>query len=147
MSCILRVSGSNLDVEALLSLVDLKPDRVWRCGEPRRASKPEGRRHDHSGATFVASNADFCEFDKQVDEATSYLERHCQQMASMASFEGVQDTTLDFGIELRDVAIHSDVLPVRFLKAAAEAGVSVELSHYPCSETEIESEQVGAQNP
>lgn len=146
MSCILRVSGSELNVDALLSIVDLKPDRIWRRGEPRRASKPQGKRHDHSGTTFVASEAGFDEFGLQLDEATSYLETHGRQIASMASFDGVQDATLDFGIALRDVLIHSDILPVRFLKAAAEAGISVELSHYPCSEEKNQSEQAEAPN-
>ena len=134
MSCILRVSGAELDVDALLGAVDLKPDRVWRRGEPRRASKPEGKRHECSGATFVASDADFDEFDQQLNDAPSYLEAHCREIASMAAFEGVQDVILDFGIEFREVPIHSDILPLEFLKAAAEAGISVELSHYPCSE-------------
>lgn len=134
MSCILRVSGAELNVDALLNIVDLKPDRIWRRGEPRRTSKPEGKRHDHSGASFVASDADFSEFGQQIEEATSYLENHARHIASMVSFDGVQDATLDFGIELRDVAIHSDILPVRFLKAVAGVGIAVELSHYPCSE-------------
>jgi hypothetical protein len=64
----------------------------------------------------------------------------------MASFEGVEDATLDLGIELRDVAIHSDILPVRFFKAVAGVEVAVELSHYPCSEEEIQSEQAAAPN-
>lgn len=147
MSCILRVSGAELNVEALLCIVDLKPDRIWRRGEPGRASKPEGKRHDHSGATFVASDADFDEFEEQIEEATCYLETHCRQIASIASFEGVQHATLDIGIALRDVAIHSDILPLRFLRAAADAGISVELSHYPCSEEKNQSEQGVAPQP
>lgn len=107
---------------------------------------PDGERYDHSGATFVASEANFDEFGLQLDEATSYLETHGQKIASMASFEGVQDSTLDFGIALRDSLFHSDILPVRFLKAAAAAGISVELSHYPGSEERIQSEEADAPN-
>jgi len=141
MSCILRICGDELDVDALLSVVDLEPDHVWRRGEPRRVSKPEGKRHEHSGVTFVASNSDFSEFNQQIDEATCYLDTHRVQITAMTSFEGVQHAILDFGIELRDVAIHSDILPLRFLKAAVETGVSVELSHYPCCDNENQSEQ------
>ena len=147
MSCILRICGDELNVNALLSIVDLAPDRVWRRGEPRRAIKPEGKCHEQSGVTFVASDADFGEFSQQIEEATSYLEDNSVQIAAMASFEGVQYAILDFGIELRDVAIHSDILPLRFLKAAAGTGVSVELSHYPCSENENQSEQDGGGQP
>ncbi|MBL9176521.1 MAG: hypothetical protein JNM65_00570 [Verrucomicrobiaceae bacterium] len=59
-------------------------------------------------------------FGQQPDEATSYLETHVRQIASMASFEGLQDAILDFGIGFHNVAIHSDILHLRFLKAAAE---------------------------
>ena len=128
MSCILRVSGAELDVDTLISIVDLKPDRIWRRGEPSRASKPEGKRYDHSGATFVASVADFGEFGQQLDAATSYLEIQCRQIASMASFDDVQDATLDFGIELRNVAVHHDVLPFRFLKATGSLSVALSVA-------------------
>jgi hypothetical protein len=140
MSCILRICGDELDVDALLSSADLEPDRVWCRGEPQRASKPEGKCYDHSGVTFVASASEFCEFDQQIDEATRYLEIHRDQIAAMTLFEGVQHAILDFGIVLRDVAIHSDILPLRFLKAAVATGVSVELSHYPCSENKTQNE-------
>lgn len=143
MSCILRVYGKDLNIDSLLAIIDLEYDRVWRRGESRQASKSGGKRHDHSGMTFVASDADFSDFGQQVDETTNYLESYGDQIVIIASFEGVQTAVLDFGIELRDVAIHSDVLPLRFLRAAAEAGVSVGLSHYPCPDHGSQSEQSG----
>ena len=83
----------------------------------------------------------------QVDEATSFLEAHSVQIAAMVSFEGVQDATLDFGIALHDVLIHSDILTARFLKAVALTGLAVELSHYQCSAEDNQSEQVMAHQP
>ena len=65
----------------------------------------------------------------------------------MVTFEGVEDLRLDFGVEFRDVAIHGDFLPNHFLRAAGNAGVSVLLSHYPCSEEDNQSEQAGAGQP
>ncbi|WP_200273249.1 hypothetical protein [Luteolibacter pohnpeiensis] len=141
------MSRAELNVDALLSIVDLKPDRIWHRGEFRRASKPEGEKYNDSGITFVASIADFDEFRLQLDEATSYLETHEQQIAVITSFEGVQEATLDFGIELCDAWIHSDILPPRFLRAAAVSGISVELSHYPKSEDKYNSKQGAAPNP
>lgn len=121
--------------------LEARSDLASRRTSPGQQARRE--RHDHSGATFVASDADFDEFEEQIEEATCYLETHCRQIASIASFEGVQHATLDFGIALRDVSIHSDILPLRFLKAAADAGISVELSHYPCSE-EKKSKRIGS---
>jgi hypothetical protein len=142
MSCILRVSGDELNVDALLRVVGLQPDRVWRRGEPRRASKPDGKRNESSGVTFVASDADYREFSLQLDEATEFLEDNRAQIAAMASFEGVQHAILDFGIELRDVPFHSDILTPQFLMAVAGMGLAVELSHYPCRAEDQQSEQV-----
>jgi hypothetical protein len=42
--------------------------------------------------------------------------------------------------------IHSDILTPRFLRAAAIAGVAVELSHYPCNNEENPSEQAAPSN-
>jgi hypothetical protein len=103
MSCILRVSGGQLDVDALLASVRLTPDRVWNCGEPRARSKPDGKCYEDSGVTYLASDADFGDFDKQVEEATRFLEDHSTQIAGIVTFKGVEEATLDFGIELRDV--------------------------------------------
>ena len=136
MSCILRVSGEHLDVDALLSSVDLRPDNLWHRGEPRFKSKLNGKTHAHSGANFVASHADFCEFQLQIEDAIIFLEDHAEKIAFILAFEGIEHASLDFGIELRDMGTHSDILPPRFLKAAGNSGVTVELSHYPCTKDE-----------
>lgn len=143
MSCILRVSGAELDVEALLRVVGLEPDRVWRRGEPQRASKPEGKRNESSGVSFVASDADFDEFGLQIAEATKFLEDNSVRIAAMASFEGVEHAILDFGIKLLAVPFHSDILTPRFLMAVAGTGIAVELSHYPCRAEDQQSEPAG----
>jgi len=145
MSCIFRVCGDNLDIESLLSIVALQPDRVWRRGEPRRKNKDKV--HTFSGATFTASGADFSEFDVQVEDATRFLEDNHQDVLTMVAFEGVEDVRLDFGIEFRDVAIHGDFLPNHFLRAAGAAGISVLLSHYPCPDEDDQSEQAGTGQP
>jgi hypothetical protein len=147
MSCILRVSGAQLDVDALLASVRLIPDRVWHRGEPRLESRPNGKCHEHSGATFLASGADFGDFDRQIEEATRFLEDHSTQIAGIVTFKDVEAATLDFGIELRDVMIHRDILAPRFLRAAALAGVAVELSHYPCNHEEESSKQRADRTP
>ena len=138
MSCIFRVCGNKLDIESLLSIVALKPDRVWRRGEPRR--KNNDKVHTLSGATFTASGADFSEFDVQVEDATRFLEDNHQDILTMVTFEGVEDVRLDFGIEFRDIAIHGDFLPNHFLRAAGGAGVSVLLSHYPCPDEDDQNQ-------
>lgn len=72
MSCLLRVSGKALDIEALLSSLPLIADRHWKKGDPRRVAKSS---HESSGANFLVSDADLDEFGKQVAEATPFLLR------------------------------------------------------------------------
>lgn len=130
MSCILRVSGEFLDTSALLSIVDLEPNRIWQKGEPRLKSRPNGLLNKSSGVTFIASNASFRDFDTQLLEATEFLNRNQDCLERIRNFPSVDDMTLDFGIALRDVAIQSDRLTPEFLRAASSTGVAVELSHY-----------------
>lgn len=97
MSSILRISGQSLDIGALLSLHSLPFDRIWRKGEPRIL---KGKLHSDSGASFLASDADLDEFDRQVSEATDYLEQHAPVIAKMVEYPGVQNAVLDFGFSL-----------------------------------------------
>lgn len=134
MSCILRVFGSSLNVEALLAQTALEPDRVWKKGEPRFKTKPDGETLNNSNASFLASEADMSEFDIQTREASFFLEKNHSEIRKMVVFPGVEEVVLDFGVELRDYAIHSDYLPPKLIQVAAQAGIGLELSHYyPCS--------------
>ncbi|GMU46170.1 MAG: hypothetical protein AMXMBFR26_09520 [Porticoccaceae bacterium] len=138
MSCVLRVSGEALDVDALLSEVSLQPDKIWRNGESRFGGKIES----DSGANFLVSEADLNQFDVQLQEATEFLEQQATVVAKIASFPGVESAVLDFGIEVRaGFVAQFDHLPRQFIQAAVKAGISVELSHYVCSEDEEIQEQ------
>ena len=139
MACYLRVIGESLDIDALLRDLVMKADRVWHRGEPRFRTKIDGEVHRYSGASFVASDADMSEFEVQMKEATHFLNQNSLDIERIVGFPGAEQVALDFGIELRDVAIHSDLLTPPFLKAAGALGIAVELSHYPCVNDEQES--------
>jgi hypothetical protein len=134
MSCILRVFGSSLNVDALLAQSALKPDRVWKKGEPRFKTKPNDKALVCSGASFVASEAGLSDFDAQAEEAGIFLERNFEEIRKIVGFPDVEGAVLDFGIKLRDVAVHCDYLSPKLIQLAARAGIGIELSHYPCSE-------------
>jgi len=133
MSCILRVSGEALDIDALMSGLALSADRTWRTGETR--SKIAGRVHTNSGANFIASNADLDAFTQQVADATAFLESNLPAIAKLASFPGVEQVTLDFGTALLEgnVTMFS-YLPPLLVRLAAQANIGIEISHYLCSE-------------
>lgn len=134
MSCILRVSGESLNIDSLLSQIDLLPEHSWRKGEPRII---KNRVHTDSGANFLVSNAEFNDISRKVVDATNYLESHSSEIKKISAFPGVQMFSLDFAVALNEgyVSQHT-FLPVKFILAAAAGGVSVEISHYACNENE-----------
>lgn len=136
MPCVLRVGGKNLDLSALLESFPLEAYRTWRKGEPRVPAAPNSKISDHFGACFEVSTADFDEFAKQQEDATNFLSSNRAWLQLLTSFPNVEYARLDFGIDWGGSWIHSDVLFPTFLRAAADAGISVEISHYRQSEDE-----------
>jgi len=135
------VSGELFDPVALQSIAGLKPDRIWQKDTPRTTLTSDGRLFENSGASFVVSHAGFWDLDQQILDAIDFLKRHRSCLESIRTLPGVDDFTLDFGIELRETVTHTDFLNREFLRAAADAGLSVLLSHYPVSRgPEVESE-------
>ena len=132
MSCMLRISGANLDVTTMLAQHPLPGQKVWKKGEPRVL---KGKFHVDSGANVVVSEADFDQFDRQVMDATEFLELHTNALANIVAYPGVEDVIFDFGIALyEDHVMTSSYFPPRFVQLAANAGVGVMLSHYACSD-------------
>jgi hypothetical protein len=131
MSCYFRVVGKKLEIDELLKKVNLEPDRVWHKGEPRFKSKPKGKKKPHSGASFVASDAEMTEFDLQVNEAIQFLETYKEDIEKLVAYPGVEEARLDFGINLREMFINSDYLPPKILALAGNLNIAIELSHYP----------------
>lgn len=128
MSCILRIYGESLDIEALMALYPLPFDRIWKKGEPRIL---KGKFHSDSGANYLVSNADIDEFDSQVLDATKYLERYAPVIARMAEFPGVQNAILDFGFSFQEDSLaHFLFLPPKLVQLAASAGIGLEVSFY-----------------
>ena len=134
MPCVFRIAGKSLDLSRLLGEITLRPYRTWLIDTPRVPGNPKSKDNVDSGACFDASKAEMNAFDTQVSDATQFLKEHKADLGTILSFPGLDYAVLDFGIELRPVFIHSDYLPTDFLQAAASAGVSVELSHYPKSD-------------
>jgi hypothetical protein len=136
MSCVLRIYGESLDVDAMLSHCPISPDRVWKKGEPRIS---KDKFYSNSGASFLSSGADLDEFDKQVVEAISFLDSHSQEISGMVAFSGVEAAVLDFGVSLYEGYVaQSSYLPPRLIQLASKTGIGVQVSHYVCSKEDEE---------
>lgn len=129
MSCILRVSGIDLDLKELFQ-IKLDPDSIWEKGKPRLATKPNGEKHSTSGARYVVSEAGFDEFDKQTYAAIEFLKKHGNLIENIMILPGLDSGNLDFGIYRRDVAVQCDVFPSELVKLAGRFGLGIELSQY-----------------
>ena len=139
MSCMLRVGGTDLDVDALLSECEISPVSMSRKGEPRfPASQPTGPVHMSSAANFDVSGADFSELQIQVNDALVFLRLHESFVRRLRSFPGVEDLCLDFGSNIRPPGWCSFSFPPELLLAAGSMGVSLVLSVYPMSDDEGE---------
>lgn len=132
MSCMLRISGVDLDVTTVSSQHPLPGQIVWKKGEARVL---KGKFHVDSGVSVVVSDADLDQFDLQVKDATQFLELHSGTITDIVTFPGVEEVIFDFGIALfEDRLASSSYLPPRFIQLAGNAGVGVMLSHYACSD-------------
>lgn len=130
MSCVLRVSGAHLDLDALLESFPVGAFRIWRKGEPSIPASLNTKVSADFGACFDVSVADFDEFAKQQEDATNFLVSYRSSLQRLVSFPGVEYAQLDFGINGGASWAHSVVLLPAFLRAAADAGIAVEISHY-----------------
>ena len=133
MSCILRIIGNELNLNDLLK-VNLIADTTWEKGTPRLKTKPDGKKHLHSGASYLASLADFDEFEQQISDSIKYLKQNNKLIQEIMSLPDVDEASLDFGINKRDVIVQCDFFPLELIKIAGELGLGIELSQYPQAE-------------
>jgi hypothetical protein len=139
MSCVLRASGVDFDVDAFLATCELEPITIYRKGEPRfPASQPEGPRNLRSGVNFEASGADFSELKLTMEEALTFVRDHQAFIAALREFPGVESLTVDFGAEIHPPGWCSFNFGSELLLTLGTLGVSLELSVYPVEEVDGE---------
>src|SRR5262245_59372242 len=99
MSCILRIGGDELDSEKLAAESGLAPYRIDRKGTPAALR----RLHRTSAIHVDVSRADFSALDLQVRDAIAFLASHEAAILRTLAFPGVEDATLDFGVNFREM--------------------------------------------
>lgn len=142
MSAMIRASGTNFDPDHFCSQSQLHPCELFRRGEPYfSASQSDGRRYEHSGINIVASDAEFDEFDRQVDEAAAFLKGHHDELSRLRDFPGIEGIMIDFGAKHKDVYVECYSLSPELVRLAGELGRSIEISLYPVSDDGDEPDQ------
>lgn len=131
MSCILRSGGDDFDVDGFIAITSLEVDSLWRKGEKRFPNNANSRINQSSGIRVVASDADFSQLTKQIEDAILFLRQNIEQIKLLNSFPGAERAILDFGAEIYPPGWASFTFPPELLALAGQAGVSLCLSVYP----------------
>jgi hypothetical protein len=135
MSCILRVSGENFDVDHFIASIPIPVDSLWRKGERRYQNGTQI--NGSSGIRIMASEADFSELQRQIEDVILFLQVNLENLKRLSSFPGVEHMLLDFGAEIHPPGWSSFTFPPELLFLSGQAGISLCLSVYP---TECKSE-------
>jgi hypothetical protein len=138
VSCVLRFSAPNCDIDAIAAALDLPIEDLYRQGEPRSVLRKRGP-FTESGFQVVTSKADFEEFKLQVVETIDFIRSHrtaLRQLAAIAIDLPNYRLVFDFGIATRmfDVAAQVDYFPPELVHLIGELNAGIELSQYPPSE-------------
>jgi len=135
MSCILRASGKEFDVDLYTKGRDIEFTQIYRKGEPcLPRTKPDGPKNQFSGIGIEVSGADFNQMKLQLEHAQDFLAKNSELITELASFHGVENVVLDFGIETKEPFFSSYTFPAQLALQAAKLGISLCISTYPSEE-------------
>jgi hypothetical protein len=139
MSCILRVSGIDLNPAKVLRGTTLVIDRTWRKGEPRGSIGPASRQlYEQSGFTVVVSDADGDKVPRQIDDAIAYLTMNASLLEAILLDDSVEDRFLDFAwwfpTDAAGPAVQFRRFPVELLALCSRLRLAIEVSVYGTAE-------------
>lgn len=123
-SCVLRATGDNFQSSAFLRDSNFEPCNIFRKDERKSASNV----WDTSGITVVVSSKD--EFSAQVRDAIVFLETNRVEMLRLKQFAGLEEFTLDFGVNEKGSFLQCYVFPLELINLAGEFALELEVSIY-----------------
>jgi hypothetical protein len=140
MSCILRAYGDNFDVKSFIAMNVLTIDSLWVKGEMRfPGSKVIQTVNASSGVRIVASDAEFTELPKQIEDTVAFLREHHGAIGKLTSYPGVEAAVLDFCVNIYPPGWASFAFPPELLSLTGSVGISLCLSVYP-TEGELDAD-------
>ena len=140
MSCQLRFSANNFDVDSYLLISKLNPHEIFKAGDYQQTVL-ESWVTKHSGFCISASNADFDDFNGQIIDTGNFIRQHMEELEALSKMENRVTFFFDFGLTTtlfeEDVWVQSFHFPVEFLMLLSRIGAGLEISsYYPTSEDE-----------
>ncbi len=138
MSCILRVHGSELNLDECLANIPLPPDSKYRKGESRRGLKKGGQLNDSSGFTLLASDHD--DVTVQIDEALVFLRKNYPSLKALSDRSDIETNTLDFAwhfpVGENGAIAQFRNFPPDLLRLCGDLNIGIEVSVYATEEEE-----------
>lgn len=131
MSCELRISGKNFNVDAFVDQTQMSAFRKAYKGG-LRGGLPN-RKNEFSSASITASNADFDDFKGQLSETIDFLTEHKDQLQAIRSTPDIEYAIIDFGITSainKEKLMQTFVLGKNLIKLCAELDIEIVLSLY-----------------
>jgi hypothetical protein len=109
--------------------------KMFRAGERRFESKPEGERYQFSGFTVDVSDDSWETLSGQIEDAIAFLKKNKAGLELLRAAPGVEDMRLDFPVDLkidrRNIMTQSEYFPPDLVSIAGSLGLGIELSVYP----------------
>jgi hypothetical protein len=131
MSCVLRASGSNFDVDEFLKTSSLDALTAFRRGSTQFPASSMTRKSECSGMNISVSVREFSELRGQIEDAIAFLAGNDRELKRLRDFPGVERLDLDFPIEDRDMVFQRDAFPAQLLSLLGRLGIGLIISRYP----------------
>ncbi len=129
--CVLHVSSNRDSFASFLATARLPVYQSHEKGEVKH--KRKGTTHDDYGFSCGVSERAWIDASGQIEDAVRFLEVHSAELQSLVSQYQIDDIRLDFPFESRlseQVFAQFDYLSPRLVRACAEYGIGIEISHY-----------------
>lgn len=131
MSCVLRASGSNFDVDEFLKTSTFDVLTLFRRGEVQSPTSSVTRKSAYSGMNVSVSAREFSELRGQIDDAVEFCSENGRELKRLREFPGLEKMDIDFPIEDRDVVFQRDAFPHQLLLLLGELGIGLIISRLP----------------
>ena len=130
----LNIYGDKLNVEAIAEKLTVKPYKIFKKGDPVFKELPKSAKTRKTGLSFLVSNADFNQLNKQIKDAIKFLSNNKSEIKKITTNKNFEHARLDFGIEIRigkNVIFQFDSFPYELLSLLGELKIDLETSLYP----------------
>jgi hypothetical protein len=131
MSCVLRASGANFDVDEFLKISSLDALTAFHRGAVQFPTSSVTRRSDYSGMKVSVSAREFTDLNGQVDDAVGFLKENDHELRRLRDFPGLERMDLEFPVEDRDLVFQSDAFPYQLLSLLGDLRIGLIVSRHP----------------